>query len=311
MKKMKISFISFFLVISFSFFSFVPPARCSRITLDSDQMLRYALVLIEEGDYDVALGELKRFLHFFPQEQEIPLVKYYTGICYMEKGDNEKARKIFLELARVYNDPLIRSGAFYFSGETCYRQGAFREAEYYYSKALMARPQGQIRRASLYRLGWARMKQDKWNAASEAFRGIEGDDKLAEMAGSLAEASLEGKILMQKAPAGAAVLAAVIPGLGHAYVKRYRDAGISFLLNGLFIWASIESFRRDHDVLGGMLSFLELGWYSGNIYSAVNVTHKYNRKIREQYRFSLKEGLKIRIIKGDRGPAGIGFSIDF
>jgi len=31
-------------------------------------------------------------------------------------------------------------------------------------------------------------------------------------------------------------LAAVLPGSGHLYIERYRDAGIAFVLNAAFIW---------------------------------------------------------------------------
>jgi hypothetical protein len=36
--------------------------------------------------------------------------------------------------------------------------------------------------------------------------------------------------------------------------------------------------QHDNYVVGGILTFFELGWYSGNIYSAVASAHKYNKK---------------------------------
>jgi hypothetical protein len=35
--------------------------------------------------------------------------------------------------------------------------------------------------------------------------------------------------------------------------------------------------------VGGILTFFELGWYSGNIYSAVSSAHKYNRERKKEY----------------------------
>jgi hypothetical protein len=106
-------------------------------------------------------------------------------------------------------------------------------------------------------------------------------------------------------------LAAVLPGLGHAYVGRYKDGGIAFLVNALFIWAAVESFHNDNNVLGGMICFLELGWYSGNIYSAVNSTHKYNRKIGRDLRKDLKDRLELKPLLLSQGGAGLAVSFRF
>jgi hypothetical protein len=105
----------------------------------------------------------------------------------------------------------------------------------------------------------------------------------------LAIRSQEGERLPYKSPSTAGVLAGVLPGSGHLYCDRYKDGVVAFLLNGLFTWAAIEAFDNDHEVLGGILGFLELGWYSGNIYSAVNSAHKHNRALKDNYLKSLPE----------------------
>lgn len=72
------------------------------------------------------------------------------------------------------------------------------------------------------------------------------------------------------------MLAALLPGLRHAYVDRCRSAIVSSLLSGLFASATVESFHRDRDALGGVFTLVEAGWYAGNIYGAVNAAPKYN-----------------------------------
>jgi hypothetical protein len=69
-------------------------------------------------------------------------------------------------------------------------------------------------------------------------------------------------------------------------------------VNGLFIWAAVQAFQSDQDVLGGILTFIELGFYSGNIYSAVNAAHKYNRKVRNDFRGNLKDRLDLNLFAG-------------
>ncbi len=91
------------------------------------------------------------------------------------------------------------------------------------------------------------------------------------------------KDLPKKSPAVAGSLAAILPGAGHLYTERPRDALVAFLLNGAFIVAAVELFRHDNYWAGGIVTFFEVGWYAGNIYSAVSSAHKYNKKVQDDY----------------------------
>jgi hypothetical protein len=64
-------------------------------------------------------------------------------------------------------------------------------------------------------------------------------------------------------------------------------------------------------VLGGILLFMELGWYTGNIYSAVNSAHKHNKRVRDQYRKELKDMLDISLLVSRRGHVGLTFRIPY
>jgi hypothetical protein len=89
--------------------------------------------------------------------------------------------------------------------------------------------------------------------------------------------------LPRKSPALAGGLSAVLPGAGHLYCDRPRDALVSFLLNASFLWATVAAAERDQWALAGILGFFELGWYGGNVVSSVNAAQKWNR--REEQRF--------------------------
>lgn len=89
--------------------------------------------------------------------------------------------------------------------------------------------------------------------------------------------------LAYKSPVTAGALAAVLPGAGHLYLNRPQDALIAFSINGLFTWGALSSFQQGNSGLGVLLSFIELAWYSGNIYSAVNSAHKINKKLETDF----------------------------
>ena len=73
----------------------------------------------------------------------------------------------------------------------------------------------------------------------------------------------------------------MLPGAGHLYVDRPRDAAATFLINGLFIWGR-RARPRGTGGSGGV-GAAEAFWYSGAIVGSVNGAQKWNP--REQERF--------------------------
>lgn len=301
----------FFIVATGLFLLSVSPALPEQIIIDSHDQFDFAHTLMERGEYMRALGEFERFIHFFPNDLQVPKARLLTGVCYLKARRYEAAREIFSRVIRSEPDTPFSVKALFLIGESYYQQGILKEAEIYFNKVIETYPDSDLKNAALYRLGWTRMQENKWGDASEVFEKVEKDSLFYESSRQLAVQSLKGEKLPQKNPAYAGSLAAIVPGLGHAYVSRYRDATVAFLVNGLFIWAAIESFHHDQAVLGGMLTFLEVGWYSGNIYSAINATHKYNRKVQNNFRGRLKDRLDLRLFTESKGRIGLSLTLAF
>jgi len=232
-------------------------------------------------------------------------------MCHLKAREYEKARDIFSRTYSSYPDTPFAAKSLFLIGESYYQQGALKEAERYFTQVKEKYPLMDLNNMALYRLGWTKMRVNRWRDASEVFSEVEKESPLYDSSLQLAQQSLSGETLPYKSPQCAGTLAAILPGLGHAYVSRYKDAAISFLLNGLFIWAAVESFQQDHEVLGGILTFLELGWYTGNIYSAVNVTHKHNRKMQNEFRGSLKDRLDLKLFTAGEGHMGLALRFQF
>jgi len=287
------------------------PVFAASIVIDPQGQLQFAGDLMDRGEYEQAILEYERFIHFFPEDKAVPTARFLIGLCFMKAGKYEKARGVFQEMIVSRHDDLSVEKALFLMGESYYEQGISKEAGYYFERLFREFPESRFRQAALYRLGWTKMGEEQWDEAARLFGKIKGTSPYSRSANELAVASLRGKTLPRKSPKLAGTLAAVLPGLGHAYVGRYKDGGVAFLVNALFIWAAVESFHNDDNVLGGMLCFLELGWYSGNIYSAVNVAHKYNRKIRSDFRKGLKDTLKLKPLLLSQGGAGLVLSFRF
>ncbi|MDY6971341.1 MAG: tetratricopeptide repeat protein [Thermodesulfobacteriota bacterium] len=282
-----------------------------QIIIDSDEQFHFAKRLMERREYQLAVAEFERFIHFFPNDDKAPKARCLVGVCYLHKKEYESARKVFADVCKIYPDSAVAEQALFLIGESYYKQSVQKEARRYFKMVLDQHPEPGLTNAATYRIGWSYMHANKWRDASEAFTLVEESSPLYASSQDLSRRSQQGEDLPRKHPTAAGVAAAIIPGLGHAYCSRYRDALISFLLNGLFIWAAAESFDQDHDILGGILGFLETGWYSGNIYSAVNCAHKHNRRVRDNYRKSLSDNLDLELFTTSQVYPALALKIRF
>lgn len=283
----------------------------TRIIIDSDDQFRFAEETMKKGEYLRAVVEFERFVHFFPDHGKVPLARLQIGLCYVKAGDFEAARQVLESLHRAHPEDVLGGKALLLMGESYYRQGIFNEAEHYYGKVAETYLQPELKNSALYRLGWCQMHTGSWRNASDTFGAVGAESSLYSSSQDLRQKSLQGELIDYKDPKTAGILAAVLPGLGHAYCKRYQDALVAFLINGLFIWAAVESFNNDHDVLGALLLFAELGWYSGNIYSAVNSAHKHNQKARKDFLRGLPDPLSLHLLTTREGHLGLTLRFAF
>ncbi len=311
MNRVKINTLcSLFFAILLSLLS-ASPVFPKQIMLDSTEQFDFAQDCMDNGQYDMAIGEFKRFIYFFPHDPHVKNARLLIGICHLKARRYDAAREVFSQIVESNPDSPLAGKALFLTGESYYEQGISNEAEYYLGLLAEQYPFPDLKNAAIYRLGWTKIQENKWRQASDIFGRMEKDSSFYDSSQELAKQSLRGEKLPLKSPALAGVLAAFIPGLGHAYVSRYEDAMVAFLLNGLFVWATAESFHEDHNVLGGILTFLEIGWYTGNIYSAVNVTYKYNRKLQNDFRSSLEDRLDLDKLSDNDMRIGLSLSFPF
>jgi TM2 domain-containing membrane protein YozV len=85
-----------------------------------------------------------------------------------------------------------------------------------------------------------------------------------------------------KSAGTAQLLNTFIPGAGYLYVGQTQSAMTAFLLNGLFLWATVHFFQRGDIAAGIITASFEAGWYFGGIYGAGQEAQFYNQRIYEQ-----------------------------
>lgn len=256
----------------------------SGLFISADMQFDYAQSLFNQKDFTAAQVEFKRFIHFFPQDPRHDRADYTAGVALFHSGQFYEAAQRFDAIIRKSEDIdnswaqkscFMQSRSFEAMGNTGYAQVVLQN---YLKLTRDTETKDQIY------LALARMHIQ--NTADL------GKNELAEAQKNLmlisADKQEEYKVTQQletidqavNAPAKSPTLAgimAIIPGGGMLYCERYKDAFISFCFNTGLIWAAYTAFDHDNPALGGVISFVETGFYSGNIYGSITAAHKYNK----------------------------------
>ncbi len=249
---------------------------------DAEKQFAFAEKLFDEGDYYRAIGEYKRYIFLYPREKPVENAVFRIAESYYRAQKWQEAAELFKKFISDYPGSSLTSEALYMRGNAEKQLKRYDEAFLTFDK-LSKFPSGHDYDRAIYQMALILVEMDDWEGAKNLFSKIPGKSPLYDSANRFYTEMGEIAYLPRKSPAVAGTLAAMLPGAGHLYTERPRDALVAFLLNTSFIWASVELFNHDNAVAGGIVAFFELGWYTGNIYSAVGSAHKYNRRVKDDF----------------------------
>jgi len=282
--------------VSLSFSGEINPLSISSgLYIDADKQFDFAEEYFSKGEYLKAISEYERFIFFFPKDKRVKEAMHQIGMTYYESKQFNNAIDSFNELIEKYGESDI-SGADtaeeYMMISECYvKMSAFEQAVSNLHYLLTLINDKDIADETYYRIGWIYLEKGESRNARNYFEKIDDKNKekyrLSELYAGLETESL----IPGKNPALAGVLS-LIPGGGFFYCERYYDALTAFLLNSLLIYAAYESFDKDMNALGGLISLVETGFYTGNIYGGITGAHKYNSK---RFTDRLKKSMRISI----------------
>jgi len=225
--------------------------------------LSFARALLRQGDSFRAATEYQRFLYHFADHPEAPAAWEGLGRALALAGRYDEAGAAFRPLLQS-QATLAQTEVRRLFGAALYQGGRYAEAV----RAL---------------LGDGAEPTDEAAAVLGTLAHLRGETAQPLPPGGRPDLALAYQALPRKSPGLAATLSAVLPGAGHLYCDRPRDGLVSLLLNGVFLWGTYAAVEREQWTLAGILGVFELGWYSGNVVSAANAAHQWNR--REQGRF--------------------------
>lgn len=247
------------------------------VETEPDRLLRFADRLLATGEQYRAITEYLRFESYFPRDPRAAEMPLRIAAAYLYGGRPDQAiAALGPALASDRQD--LRSGARYLQGRAYYRAGAFDLAlESFETRA--EGPLGELasrgRLLALLRLGRRPEALELLDTQGAGGLG-------PALASSLAERLRATPPPKRRSPGLAGALS-ILPGAGQLYAGRPRDALVSFLINGLFVFGSVQSFRSGNEAAGVLLASIEAGWYAGNITSAVSSARRRNELEQERY----------------------------
>jgi tetratricopeptide (TPR) repeat protein len=282
------------------FFTFLLPFQsfaASETALDPELQFRFAEQYFQKGDYYRAIGEYERFIFFFPHTHEVEFARYRIGLSYLKAEQYERAIQSFYALIEEYDDTTYALKSYLEISKAYLGLNRYAMALTALNNLITIAPDQVLRDEALYHRAWVYLEMGLWNRAIESFEEVSFQSRDGyKIKETLAE--LTARVPVRTKSPTIAGLLAVVPGAGHLYCERKRDALISFFLNGAMIYAAYEAFDNDLVAIGTIITIFELGFYGGNIYSAVSSAHKYNRDAKGRLLDELRGKTRVDISLG-------------
>ncbi|MEH0021376.1 MAG: hypothetical protein V6Z89_17110 [Desulfobacter sp.] len=259
------------------------PPQSPGLVITPDIQFSYADQLYQAGDYTAAQVEFKRFRHFFPEDSRVHEAGFKTASALFQSGQFHAAAKEFnrLILESEKEDEFTReayfmqSRAFTALGNIGYAQLVLQN---YLKLTEDDRTKDRIylELARLHIRETRKLGTDDLDQAEKYLTLVSPETREENGVAYQLQAIERVRKAPKKSPTLSGILA-IIPGGGFLYCERYHDAFITFCLNAGLMYAAYEAFDSGNPALGGVITFVESGFYAGNIYGSISAAHKYNK----------------------------------
>jgi tetratricopeptide (TPR) repeat protein len=264
-----------------------PSFPVSRLT--PEEVLAFADALMAEADYDRAITEYKRFLLFWPKDSRADRTRLKIGQCWQALAKWDQAAELFRLVSDQPNALTTeRAEALYLLGDTFFRQAAYIKAIDRFQACLSRYPDQPQAAQAFRRIGQAYLRLARYQEARDTYATLSEKSWDFHQRLALINDIEKSQQLPKKSPTLAGLLS-IVPGLGQLYCQRYQNAASAFLVNGLFIFGTYEALVHHLYGTGAILTIFSTGWYSGNIFAAVNSAEQYNVRTSQNFVHSIEQ----------------------
>lgn len=244
--------------------------------IEAEQQFKYADMLFEKKQYLKAAEEYQRFAFFFPNHPNRRAATFKSGESFLLAKNIDAALLAFKSLSTAEPLDKLATESFFKMAECYMLKNAPSHAVVQLNNLIMLSEDTAIKDRAYFVMGWVHIEQTDWSAAKSTFDRISPAGRKQYELNKLDKALVGAETIPTKDPVLSGTLS-IVPGAGQLYCHRYEDAFFAFVVNVGLIWAAYDAFDNEQYGLGGLLSFVGFGFYTGNIYGAVNDAHKFNR----------------------------------
>lgn len=272
--------------------------------MTADQAYGYAEHLWSQERYRAAADAFERFAFAHGDEPRTETALLRAAEAWFAAGDDQASAGACDRLLDRGPDPAIAAKAQLLRSRAHQRRGDQNEALISLHNLIVTSDDAAVVDQARYQGAWVLIEAYRFSDAANWLAAISETGKPLYNAGGLTAELGREDLLEHKNPTLAGTLA-VVPGAGHLYSRRYRDAFIAFALTGLTAWSAWEAFDNDQPALGTLLGVVSLNFYVGNIYSAVSAAHKFNRASTRRAVEEMKQAFPVTLQMG-LAPSGKG-----
>ncbi|MBN2398684.1 MAG: tetratricopeptide repeat protein, partial [Deltaproteobacteria bacterium] len=220
------------LLLALAFLVTSPPGVLGGEPADCERQMAFAESLFGESDFYRAIGEYKRLIFLCPDAKELCERAYFKiGLSYFKAEKWQNAREAFDTFLDNFPDSRMAGEALYFKGLSEKNLSLHEEAFATFARIIEIKA-GEPRARAIYESALVLVEMEEWKRAEEMFSRVPEQSELHGSAGIFSAGLAQIDNLPQKSPGVAGTLAAVLPGAGHLYTERPKDALVAFLLNG-------------------------------------------------------------------------------
>lgn len=252
---------------------------------EADATLHFADHLFLDGDYYRAISEYRRYLFATKgRGDEAPRAAMAIGEALLRGEQLDAAGRQLDGVATRTLDLKLRREALFGSGL------AYLED----NRPEMAKPRFRLivedkdtdpatALHARWLLAWGHFDAGELDKAREVFSVLAAQGVFAQEAAGVV-AALDAKTKLELKDPLVAALLSIIPGAGHLYLGQWATGVTSLAWNALFIAAAVSAWISGDWGVAIVLTFLELGWYSGSMFGAVAGAYRHNRDVIRNWR---------------------------
>ena len=245
----------------------------------------FAVDLYNNNDYYRAISEFTRYLYYNPGSKRADDASLYIARSYYRAGQYRTLLQEVPELKKkvqkqhiIEEIDLVMARNYLYLGDYSFSSKIFNTLK-------KTGQNNKIKEKAAYDLVWVSIFKNDWNDATMRLNEFTAQYENSEF---LDEARLlktdlqAGKDFTSLSPPLAGLLSTLLPGMGQIYTKRIGDGLVALGFISLLTYGVYYYDKNGPEGMFYGFAVLDIVFYLGNIYTAVNSAQKYNRNFNDQ-----------------------------